>query len=120
MWVTGLFATASDAEMALDNLDEAGFGADSVSVVARDPHVVATLTDAPGPLGRIAPEELVVRLGQAGMEQEVRAAYADALAQGAVCLVVFAPAGSEKSAAEILADQNANRVQVLRGDEAGS
>jgi hypothetical protein len=116
MWVTGLFAAADDAEGALDNLDEADFGSDSVSVVAADPHAAAALSDAPGPLGRIGPEELLAHLAHLGLAPAQYQTYADALAKGAVCLVVFAPTGSEQSAAEILADQKASHVQILFGD----
>ncbi len=115
MWVTGLFADTSDAEGALDNLDEADFGAESVSVVAADPHAAATLSDAPGPLGRIGPPELLAHLLQLGLGSAQFQVYADALKQGAICLVLFAPPGSEQSAAEIMTDQKASHVQVLYG-----
>lgn len=118
MWVIGLFAAVDDAEGALDNLDEADFGGDSVSVVAADPHVAVALSDAPGPLGRIGPPELLARLLDLGLAPAQHQAYTDGLQAGAICLVLFAPPGSEQSAAEILTDQKASHVQILYGGRA--
>jgi hypothetical protein len=115
--VTGLFTNSSDAEGALDNLDEAGYDAGGISVIAADQAVAARLTRAAGPLSRLSPQAFVERLATCGLPVADGAAYAQALARGAVAVTVTAAAGTESDAAEILSDQKAQRVQRLRDVE---
>src|SRR5438105_3960005 len=52
--VVGVFARSSDAEGALNNLDEAGYEPGSISVVGRDAEQIATNAGETGPLAGVA------------------------------------------------------------------
>lgn len=104
--VVGLFTDLSDAGQALTNLAEAGYAPAGIAVVALQPDRVRTVTDTAGPLAGVPP---------AAVPAAAVPAYQAALAAGAVALVVAPPVGAEAAAAEVLTDQHATHVQLLRG-----
>ncbi len=118
--VAGVFDRVSDAEIALNNLDEAEYPPDSISVLTDDPRRTHLLTDVRGPLSGVALDQLPTRLRALGASPAEAEGYRAAIAAGAVFVAVAAPAGSEDSAAEILTDQQAARVRVLRSSREGA
>lgn len=117
--VAGLFAHTSDAELALDNLDEAEYAAAGISVVAQDPAQAKQLVRVAGPLSGLSPDQFVQRLEALGMSAADTAAYRAGLASGGIAVTVTAPPGSEEDAAGILRDQKAQRVSTLPSNALG-
>jgi len=117
--VLGLFASMDDASIALNNLDEADYSPASISVLTNDPARTRSLTDVRGPLSGTSLRQLPRKLAALGLARDACRAYRARVAAGDVCIVVAAPRGSESSAAEILADQHGQQVQILGGGAAG-
>lgn len=120
MVVVGLFARDSDAEIALNNLDEAEFPARSISLLASDPARAAVLTLVKGPWSGVAPAALATRLQRAGMAREDCQAFIARIDGGAAGIAVRVSRDTAAVAAEILTDQKADAVQTLiRSKEQG-
>lgn len=117
--VIGLFAGASEAEIALNNLAEADYDSSTISVVSADAARAQALSNAQGPLSRVAADRLPTRLEALGLSAQESATYGQRLASGAVFVAVEAPDGSENDAMEILTDQKAELVHCLPGRAAG-
>ena len=113
--VVGLFAAASDAELALDNLDEAEYEAAGISVAAADPAQARLLARVAGPLSGLSPGQFVARLSALGLSAVDAAAYAAGISSGGIAVTVTTPAGTEVAAGEILRDQRAQQIATLRG-----
>ena len=113
--VIGLFAHDTDAEMALNNLDEAGYEPATISVVGNDSARTRALANDGGPLAGVASGQLAARLTALGLPATDSHVYGGRVIAGQVLLAVAAPDGSEQAAAEILGDQKAELVRVLSG-----
>jgi hypothetical protein len=111
--IIGLFTRASDAEIALNNLDEAGYEPSTVSVVTADAARTRALTDAHGPLSQVAAGQLAARLVALGLSAADSGVYGQRTAAGQIFVAVEAPDGSENDAMEILTDQKAELVRSL-------
>ncbi len=116
--VIGLFARDTDAEIALSNLDEAGYEPATISVVSNDSARTHALADDAGPLSGVASSQLAARLVALGLPAEDSDVYGGRVNAGSVLLAVAAPDGSEQAAMEILGDQKAELVRVLGGGAA--
>jgi hypothetical protein len=114
-WVIGLFADESDAEIALNNLDEAGYEPATISVVTNEAKRTHTLTDVQGALSQVSADQLPSRLVALGLPTAESTSYGQRVAAGAVFFAIAAPAGSEDAAKEILSDQKAELVRALPG-----
>ncbi len=114
--VIGLFARASDAEIALNNLNEAEYEPSTISVITSDPSRTHTLTDVQGALSQVPVEQLPARLTALGLPAAESGGYGERVAAGAILIAVAAPPGSEEAAAEILSDQKAEMIRTLPGD----
>ncbi len=112
MIVIGLFPTASDAALGLNNLAEAEFDFRGVSLVMNSPREVEALAEASGPLNGLPLEQLPGRLATMGLASSDAAGYRDGVAAGGVFIAVDAPVGAE-AAAEILKDANARDIRII-------
>jgi len=111
--VIGLFASDSDADIALNNLAEAEFAASSISVLTSDRARTAALTDAKGPWSALSLPELATRLQALGVATADWMVYQDQIAGGACCIAVHTSDHAAAAAAEILVDQHAEQVRTL-------
>jgi hypothetical protein len=118
--VIGLFAGASDAEIALNNLAEAGYDESMVSVVTNSASRTQKLTAARGELSQVAIDRLPARLAALGLPAADAQSCGARVAAGAILIAVAAPDGSEDAAAEILGDQKAELVRRLPGGASGA
>jgi hypothetical protein len=114
-WVIGVFADASDAEIALNNLDEAGYEPSTISAITNEVKRTHSLTDVQGALSQVSVDQLPARLVALGLPAAESTSYGQRVAAGAVLLAIAAPAGSEDAAKEILTDQKAEMAQALPG-----
>lgn len=112
--VIGLLPTDSDAEIALNNLAEAEFKPSSISVATSDPRRTAALTDTPGALGKLAPDQAAARLQALGAAAEDCQRWQAGLAGGGVLVTVVTPPDAAAAAEEILANQKATQTRALR------
>ncbi len=113
--VIGLFARDMDADIALNNLTEADFAAETISVLTADPTRTSALTDVPGPLAAVPLDQLPATLTALGLAAGEADAYGARVAAGAVFLAIAAPAGAEAAATAMLTDQHAAAVRILTG-----
>ncbi len=113
VFVFGLLPSDSDAEIALNNLAEAGYATRQISVLTSDPLRTAALTDTPGSWGRQTPDAAVERMRAIGMADADREAFRSGLNGGGVLIVVRASRDTAASAAESLRDQKATLVQLV-------
>ncbi|MHB8578220.1 MAG: hypothetical protein ACYDCQ_23150 [Dehalococcoidia bacterium] len=113
--VCGLFDSDDDASIALNNLDEAGYRAASISVVTNATARTEALTRVRGPLSGLQPDALSRRLADIGMAAADCAAFRDGIAAGAAFIGINTVPASADSAAQSLRDQHGRQVCTLTG-----
>ncbi len=111
--VLGLFSTASEAALCLDNLAEADFDSHDISLVMKTRQDVDKIARVSGALTGLAPDELAARLVGFGLPAERAETYKAGVLNGEVFIAITPPSG-EDSAAEMLKDANAEAIQILK------
>jgi hypothetical protein len=111
--VIGLFPSPTEAALCLDNLAEADFGPNVISLVMSHRADVAKLADSAGPLNAISVEDLPAALGRLGLSPKDAQSYRDGVLAGQVFIAVTA-GGAASTVEEMLRDAGAVQVRVLR------
>lgn len=113
MIVIGWLAGPGPAALCLDNLAEADFGPDVVSVVMASRAGASEIAHSRGSLASAAWTDLPARLAALGLRANA-APYTEAVARGGVFLAVdVADAEIAAAAAEMLGDAQASDVRTL-------
>ncbi|GEM_PF-1844399 len=114
MIVIGLLPNDGDADIALNNLAEADFSPQQISVLTTDPLRTAALTDTPGDWGRQTPDAALERMRVLGVTDADRETYRSGLAAGGVLIVIRTTSDTANAAQALLSDQQASLVRVLQ------
>ncbi len=114
--VLGLLDSLGSAEVLLNNLAEADFGARATSAIARTPSATRLLARSGGPLAGATADSLASRLSALGLAEAKAAECQQAVRAGRVLVAVLAEGDDEaKAAAEMLGDARATDVSVVAG-----
>lgn len=111
--IIGIIADASTAEILLNNLSEADFNLDDVSLVMRDQKLRDRITKDTGPLKGFHFDQVAGRLTKAGLSAQDAQTYQTAVAQGKVLAAMKAAPEIVEAAKEMFADQSAQSIQEI-------
>ena len=111
--VLGLFQNVIDAEIALNNLSEADFNSQDISVIMEDIQAVKRIADVSGALTGTLDQNETQRLQKLGFTQGEVDNFQASLKVGGVIISIKAGPDSDKAAQEILADQKAQNIKVI-------
>jgi hypothetical protein len=109
--VIGVLPDAAMIDTLLNNLAEADFDLDDVSVLMNDTVQRATIADDAGPLKGVALTGLADHLTRAGLARREAGRYADAVRSGKVLIVINTSTDAEAAAHEMLRDHSAQHVK---------
>ncbi len=112
--VIGILAKSSTTETLLNNLAEADFDRNSISVIMKDQKLRDTIANDAGPFKGLAVNNLASALAQAGLSKQDVQTCSDAVAQGKVLIAIAAPHESEAAATEMLHDSSAEFIKVVK------
>jgi hypothetical protein len=107
----GIFPDAFSAETLLNNLSEADFDLNAVSVIMQDVKMRDKIAEDVGPFKGIRAEKIIEKLEEAGMTQSQSKLCADALAQSKVLVVMSVSEELISSAREMFTDQSAQIIK---------
>jgi hypothetical protein len=111
--VIGIIPKSSSVETLLNNLKEADFDLEDVSVVMLDLKLRDTIARDRGPFKGVHAAQLVERLAKLGMSPQEAKTYGDALTQGGVFVAIKVAKESEQAAKEMLQDYTPQNLRVL-------
>jgi uncharacterized protein YajQ (UPF0234 family) len=112
--IIGIFTQVDDAEICLNNLAEADFQPQNISVVMKDPEEVEKISDTSGELNKLSVDELIDRLIKLGLPKKNAKRFKDMIEAGGVFISVStANANEEKAVKEILKDQNGKLIKKI-------
>ena len=110
--VIGIVSKSSAVETLLNNLSEADFDLNDVSVMMRDSQARDAIAKDAGPFKGLALADLADRLVHLGLSKPDAQKYTDAVVQGKVFVAIATPRESEHAAAEMLQDAYAELIKV--------
>ena len=110
--VIGLFRTPTAAALCLDNLYEADFGPQDISLVMKTKAEVEEIADVSGPWNCLPVAELPARLIGLGLSPPAADQYGEGVLKGGVFIAISAPVG-EAAAAEMLKDHGAQDIRLV-------
>jgi len=111
--VIGLFQSAADAALCLDNLAEADFGPQTVSLVMKTRQEVEAIADVSGPWSDLSVDKLPAKLVGFGLSPEDVAEYEQGVLAGGVFIAISA-GEAEDAAAEMLRDARARAIRQIK------
>ncbi|HTP07981.1 MAG TPA: hypothetical protein VMP08_07005 [Anaerolineae bacterium] len=111
--IIALLPDAATTEMLLNNLAEAEFDLQTVSVVMREAKHRAAIAEDVGPLKGIAADRLAEHLTRAGLTAQQAAEYAAAVQHGQVFIAIDVPESLSAVAREMLGDHDAKHIQGM-------
>lgn len=109
--LVGILPDISSAEILLNNLSEADFDLNTVSVIMQDVKMRDRIAKDTGPLKGVQPTMIMDRLVKAGLTQTEAKLCSDALAQSKVLVAMSVSADLLASAKEMFMDQSAQIVK---------
>jgi hypothetical protein len=109
--IIGLLPNVVTTETFLNNLAEAEFNLQDVSVIQRDMKSPAAGGAADGPLKGTPIAELADRLAQAGVAPPDAQLYVEAIERGRVLVAIAVPKSIEAVAREMLQDHEAQSIR---------
>lgn len=112
--IVGIFPDASTAEILLNNLSEADFNLDDVSLLMRDQMLRDKVAKDAGPMKGIHYNQISARLVQAGLSAKDARAYQDAVAQGKVLAIMKTAPNVVAAAKEMFADQSGESIKEIK------
>jgi hypothetical protein len=112
--IVGIIPDASTAEILLNNLSEADFNLDDVSLLMRDQMLHDKITKDTGPLKGVRYDQISVHLVQAGLSVQDAQAYQDAVAQGKVLAAMKTAPDIMEAAKEMFADQSGESIKEIK------
>jgi len=111
--VLGAIANSSEAETLLNNLSEADFKPNQISVTMQEEKSVKQITDVSGPL--TGDFRLVInKLKRLGISPADIKSYEGIVNSGGVVVTISAGPSTDESAQEMLEDVNASNIQILK------
>ncbi|MGH2461000.1 MAG: hypothetical protein ACRDIY_19255 [Chloroflexota bacterium] len=114
--VIGLFDSAANAALCLDNLAEADFRPGVTSLVMKTRADAEAIADLTGPLTGLSAGDVSERLASLGVSASDADRYArGVLAGGALIAVDAEDADAARSAAEMLGDAKARLIRTVGG-----
>ena len=111
--VIGILATSSSAETLLNNLAEADFKRNTISVIIKDQKIRDAIASDTGPFKGLALGDLAKKLVQVGLPSQDVQTCGNAVAQGKVLIAIATPSGSENAAVEMFKDSSAEFIRVV-------
>lgn len=112
--IIGIIPDASTAEILLNNLSEADFNLEDVSLIMRDKKLHDKITKDAGPLKGAHYDQISARLEKAGLSAPEAQAYQNAVAQGKVLVAMNTTPDTTDAAKEMFADQSGESIQELK------
>ncbi len=112
--IVGIIPDASTAEILLNNLSEADFNLDDVSLIMRDQELHDKIAKDTGPLKGIRHDQVSARLAQAGLSTQEAQAYQNAVEQGKVLAVMKTAPEAVEAAKEMFADQDGESIKEIK------
>jgi len=109
--IVGILPDAATAEILLNNLAEADFSLEDVSVIMSDLGKRKAIAHDKGPLKGATLSNVADRLAQAGLSEEDARLCRNAVAQGKVLLVMTVPPEAQKAAVEMFRDHAAEFIK---------
>jgi hypothetical protein len=107
----GILPNVFSAETLLNNLSEADFDLNNVSVIMQDAKIRNKIAKDVGPFKGVHPEKIMDELIKAGMTKSTAKLCADALAQSKVLVAMNVSADLLASAKEMFTDESAQIVK---------
>jgi hypothetical protein len=111
--VIGLFQSAADAAMCLDNLAEADFGPQTVSLIMKTRQDVEAIANVSGPWTGLSVDKLPTKLVSLGLSTQSAAEYEQGVLAGGVFIAISA-GEAEDAAAEMLSDARARAIRQIK------
>ncbi len=112
--IIGIFTQVDDAEICLNNLAEADFQSNNISVVMKDPEEAKKISYTSGEFTGLSTDELIDRLIKLGLSKKNAKRYKDTLEDGGVFIAVAtANSDQEKAVEEILKDQDGKLIKKV-------
>jgi hypothetical protein len=112
--IIGIIPDASTAEILLNNLSEADFNLDDISLLMRDLMLRDKIAKDTGPLKGLHQDQIATYLSQAGLSEKDAQAYQNAVAQGKVLAVMKTPPDAAAAAKEMFADQAGEFIKEIK------
>ncbi len=103
----------SSLETLLNNLSEADFDPNSISVILSDTAARDRITRDAGPLKGVAPANLAARLARRGVAANDVQAVVDAVNHGQAAVAMTPPSASVNAAVEMLKDYQPSLLKVV-------
>ncbi len=110
--IVAILPDASKAETLLNNLSEADFDLNDVSVILHDPVMRNKIAQDAGPLRGVMPDQLSTALLKAGVSAKDVQQCADAVAHGKAVVAMKVDPKYESSAREMFQDMSADIVEA--------
>ena len=111
--ILAVLENLSKAEILLNNLSEADFNLDDVSVIHADVKQRDAVAKDVGPLKGTAPEKLTEKLTRLGVPKKDAEICQDAIFKNKVVVVMEIPSELNETAQEMFRDYSA---QIIKGD----
>ena len=109
--ILAILPDSSSTESLLNNLSEADFDLNDVSVILQDAHLRAKIAKDVGPLQGITPAHLADALQKAGIPQENAKQCHDAITNGKVLVAMKVDPKYAQAAREMFADYSAEIIK---------
>lgn len=111
--IIGIIPKSSSLQTLLNNLKEADFDLNDVSIIMLDLKLRDAVARDRGPFKGVHAPQLAERLSKSGMSPQEAKVYVDALAQGGVFVAIKVAKESEQAAKEMLEDYAPQNLRVL-------
>jgi hypothetical protein len=112
--IVGIIPDASSAEILLNNLSEADFNLDDVSLLMRDQKLRDKIAKDTGPLKGVHYGQITARLIKAGLSAQDAQAYQDAVEQGKVLAAMKTTPDVMEAAMEMFSDQSGESIKEIK------
>lgn len=112
--VIGIVPNSSRAESLLNNLSEADFDLDRVSVIMRDIKTRNAIARDAGPLKGVGVSALPDQLGRLGLSKTEVKTVTEAVSKDQVLVAIESSPKAEPTVAEMLKDVEAKSIKVVR------
>ncbi len=109
--ILAIFESISHAETLLNNLSEADFDLNEVSVITNDEKLRDAIATDTGPLKGVQPKKIIEALTRIGVEEGSAQVCGEAISNGKVLLVMNVADEFRQAAEEMFTDHSAQLVK---------
>lgn len=102
--ILAVLPTTANVESLLNNLSEADFDLNSVSVILQDLSLRDKIANDAGPFKGVTAAALPARLARAGLSKQAMPPFLAAIEKGQAFVALDPPAGTEQAALEMFKD----------------